>query len=92
LQEDPRNIHLYNRLGIALRQQQKHQEALECYDKALKMDPRNEKIYFNIGILYFDLGDQQRSLDAFRKALKLRPNFPEARNFIKQNFPNQAII
>ena len=91
LREDPRNIHLYNRLGIALRQQQKHQEALECYNKALKVDPRNEKIYYNLGILYFDLGDKEKSLDAFSKALKLRSNFPEARDFIKQNFPNQTI-
>jgi len=89
LKEDPQNIHLYNRLGIALRQQQKHREALDCYDKALKVDPNNEKIYFNIGILFFDLGEKQKSLDAFHKALKLRPNFPEARDFIKQNFPNQ---
>jgi len=86
LQENPRNIHLYNRLGIALRQQQKHQEALECYRQALKVDPRNEKIYYNLGILYFDLGDQENSLDAFRKALKLKPNFPEARDFVKQHF------
>ncbi len=91
LQEDPKNLHLYNRLGIALRQQQKHREALECYDKALKVDPNNEKIYYNIGILFFDLGDKQKSLDAFSKALKLRPNFPEARDFVKQNFPNQPV-
>jgi len=90
LQEDPENIHLYNRLGIALRQQQKHQEALECYHKALKVDPENEKIYYNIGILYFDLGDKKKSLDAFRQALKLRPNFPEARDFVKQNLTDQA--
>jgi tetratricopeptide (TPR) repeat protein len=90
LQEDPKNIHLYNRLGIALRQQQKHQEALECYHKALKVDPKSEKIYYNLGILYFDLGDKEKSLDAFLKALKLRPNFPEARDFVKQNFPNQT--
>lgn len=90
LQEDPKNIHLYNRLGIALRQQQKHQEALECYHKALKVDPRNEKIYYNLGILYFDLGDKRKSLDAFHNALKLRPNFPEARDFVKQNFPSQT--
>lgn len=89
LKEDPKNIHLYNRLGIALRQQQKHREALDCYDKALKVDPNNEKIYYNLGILFFDLGEKQKSLDAFHKALKIRPNFPEARDFVKQNFPDQ---
>ncbi len=86
LQEDPKNIQLYNSLGIALRQQQKHREALDCYQKALQVDPRNEKVYFNLGILYFDIGDKEKSLDAFRKALKLRPDFPEARDFLKHHF------
>lgn len=89
LQEDPKNLNLYNRLGIALRQQQKHQEALDCYHKALKVDPKSEKIYYNLGILYFDIGLKEKSLDAFRKALKLRPNFPEAKDFLKRHFLNQ---
>jgi len=90
LQEDPQNLHLYNRLGIALRQQQKHREALACYQKALKVDPKSEKIYYNLGILYFDLGEKEKSLDAFKKALRLRPKFPEALDFVKRHFQNQA--
>ena len=89
LKEDPQNIQLYNRLGIALRQQQKHQEALDCYHKALKVDPTSDKIYYNLGILYFDLGEREKSLDAFRQALKIRPNFPEARDFLREHFLNQ---
>ncbi|MDD2903153.1 MAG: tetratricopeptide repeat protein [Syntrophales bacterium] len=89
LKEDPQNIQLYNRLGIALRQQQKHQEALDCYHKALKVDPKSEKIYYNLGILYFDLGEREKSLDAFRQALKIRPNFPEAKDFLREHFLNQ---
>jgi tetratricopeptide (TPR) repeat protein len=92
LQEDPKNLHLYNRLGIALRRQQKHQEALDCYHKALKVDPKSEKIYYNLGILYFDIGQKEKSLDAFRNALKLRPNFPEAKDFLKRHFLNQNSV
>ena len=92
LQEEPKNIHLYNRLGIALRQQRKHQEALECYQKALKVDPRSNKTYYNLGILYFDLGEKEKSLDAFKKALKIKPNFPEALEFVKRHFLNQTSV
>ena len=91
LEEDPKNIQLYNRLGIALRQQDKHQEALDCYHKALKVDPNSERIYYNLGILYYDLGEKEKSLDAFRKALKIRPNFPEAREFLKKHFVKQPL-
>lgn len=90
LLEDPHNIQLYNRLGIALRQQQKHQEALDCYHKALEVDPNSEKIYYNLGILYFDLGEREKALDSFKNALKIKPNFPEARDFLKRNFLNLA--
>jgi len=89
IEEDPQNVHLYNRLGIALRQQQKHHTALDCYHKALKIDPNSEKIYYNLGILYFDLGDKEKSLDAFRQALRIRPNFPEARDFLREHFLDQ---
>lgn len=90
LAEEPRNLHLYNRLGIALRRQQKHREALDCYSKALKVDPQSEKIYYNLGILYFDIGEKAKSLEAFSMALKLRPDFPEARSFLARNFVNEA--
>jgi tetratricopeptide (TPR) repeat protein len=90
LAEDPKNLHLYNRLGIALRRQQKHQEALECYQKALKVDSRSDKIYYNLGILYFDLGEKAKALEAFRTALRLRPDFPEARAFLERHFANGA--
>lgn len=86
LKDDPSNLHLFNRLGIALRRQQKHQEALKCYQEALKVDPKSEKIHYNLGILYFDLGEREKSLESFRQALKLRPDFAEAREFLRQHF------
>ena len=45
----PHDVHLYNRLGVALRRQHKHRQALECYQQALKLDSRNEKVHFNLG-------------------------------------------
>ena len=88
IQNQPDNVHLYNRLGIALRRQNKHQEALECYQIALDLAPANEKVYFNLGILYFDLGNQEKALQAFHTALRLRPDFVEAQQFIDSHLLN----
>lgn len=85
----PRDAHLYNRLGVSLRRQQKHQQALESYQKALKLDPDNEKVHFNLGVLYFDLGIKDKALRAFRKAVSLRPGFTEAWDFLQANFPTE---
>jgi len=46
--------------GVALRGQQKHHQALQCFEKALQLDPQNEKVHFNLGVLYFDLGKKTR--------------------------------
>jgi CheY-like chemotaxis protein len=87
----PHDVHLYNRLGVALRRQQKHSQALECYQQALKLDPKNEKVHFNLGVLYFDLGEKEKALKAFRAALKIHPTFTEAQDFLQRHFPAEQV-
>jgi two-component system chemotaxis response regulator CheY len=87
----PGDVHLYNRLGVALRRQQKHQQALEYYQQALKLDARNEKVHFNLGVLYFDLGEKDKALDAFKTALNIRPQFAEAQDFLKRHFATEEL-
>jgi tetratricopeptide (TPR) repeat protein len=88
IDDRPHDAVLYNRLGVALRRQQKHRQALDCYQQALKLDPRNEKVYFNLGVLYFDLGEKEKALEALRVALKLHPDFPEAQDFLQRHYSN----
>lgn len=85
----PQDANLYNRLGVSLRRQHKHQQALEAYHKALRLAPDNEKIHFNLGVLYFDLGMKDKALDAFKKAVSLRPDFTEASDFLYRHFPSE---
>jgi len=73
--------------GVALRGQQKHHQALQCFEKALQLDPQNEKVHFNLGVLYFDLGKKNQAWEAFRQALNLCPDFVEAQNFLERHFP-----
>ena len=86
IDDAPQNVHLYNRLGVAYRRQQKHRQALDCYQQALELDPANEKVYFNLGVLYFDLEEKDKALEAFQVALKLRPDFTEAQDFLQRHF------
>lgn len=88
IQAQPKNVYLYNRLGIALRRQHKHQEALKCYQTALSLAPENEKVYYNLGVLYFDLGQTDQALQAVKTALRLCPDFPEAKDFLSRHFPS----
>jgi DNA-binding response OmpR family regulator len=87
----PQDAHLYNRLGVALRRQQKHRQALEYYHQALKLDPKNEKVHFNLGVLYFDLGERDRAREAMDLALKLQPHFSEAQDFLHRYLTPKAL-
>lgn len=91
IEATPQDVHLYNRLGVALRRQQKHQQALEYYQQALKLDSRNEKVHFNLGVLYFDLGEKDKALQAFKVALQIRPHFTEAQDFLKRHFKAEEL-
>uniref|UniRef100_A0A7C3UWM2 Response regulator n=1 Tax=Desulfobacca acetoxidans TaxID=60893 RepID=A0A7C3UWM2_9BACT len=87
----PHDVHLYNRLGVALRRQQKHQQALEYYQQALNLDSNNEKVHFNMGVLFFDLGEKDKALEALGIALQINPAFTEAQDFLQRHFPAAAL-
>lgn len=78
------NIHLYNRLGIALKKQEKWEKAVVEYQKALKIEPKNAIIFYNIGMVYLEwnkiAGEKKENAVKFLKqALEINPNFKEAK-------------
>ncbi len=40
-------LHIYNRLGISLREEGKYQDAVKEYDKAIKIDKKDPALHFN---------------------------------------------
>lgn len=78
------NIHLYNRLGIALRHQKKWQEAIEEYEKALKVEPRNDTLYYNMGMAYMDGAKKEEAVQRFKKALEINPNFEGPKKMLEK--------
>lgn len=71
-------VALYNRWGIALRKQEKHLEAIQKYEAALKIEPDNPEIYFNIAKAQFESGDEGRNtVKKFEKCFSLDPTLKE---------------
>lgn len=62
------------RLANLLYDQQRFQEAVDWYEKALKLDPRNVNARTDLGTSYFNLGRPQQALDQYRKSLEIEPN------------------
>jgi tetratricopeptide (TPR) repeat protein len=82
LEANPQNLHLYNRLGIALRRQGKHAEAEQCYRKALKFHPDNAITHYNLGVLHMQTKALIKATQSFQRALELDPGFKEAREML----------
>lgn len=68
------HIHIYNRLGIALRKQKKHKKAIENYEKALKIQPDDAILHYNQTKAFFFNGEEEIAIDKLNKAFHIHPN------------------
>ena len=69
---------MQNHLGLALRNQGKHKEALTYYGKALKLKPDYYEAMNNLAVTYEMLGDNKKAKLFYKKALSLKPSYAEA--------------
>jgi tetratricopeptide (TPR) repeat protein len=66
-----------NRLGIALAQQGKLDEAIALYQRALAMEPQSSVTHFNLGNAQRQQGRFAEAAEHFREVLRLKPRDAE---------------
>ncbi|MBI4827756.1 MAG: tetratricopeptide repeat protein [Nitrospinae bacterium] len=76
------SVHVYNRLGIALRRKKRYDEAIKEYQKALKVAPNDEAIYYNMGRAWLEMGDYAKAEESLARALELDADFTECRELL----------
>ncbi|XP_055587405.1 small glutamine-rich tetratricopeptide repeat-containing protein beta-like [Uranotaenia lowii] len=64
--------------GNSLMKEEKYQEALNTYSKAICLDATNPVFYCNRAAAYSRLGDYQRAADDCRMSLRYDPNYSKA--------------
>ncbi len=81
------HIHLYNRMGIALRKQKKFNEAITNFAKAIKINSDDANLRYNLAKAYYLKGEEIISIEKLLKAFELdsdlRFKFEEDGNFSK---------
>lgn len=60
--------------GVELQTQEKYEEAVNAYEKAVKIDSVFAFAYDNLGISYRKLGNYEKALNAYETSLALEPN------------------
>jgi tetratricopeptide (TPR) repeat protein len=80
---NPKSTNIFNKLGIALRQSKKFEEAERFYHEALVTSPDNEYILFNLGRVYIDWRQWKNVEKTALKALEINPDFVEAQKMLR---------
>ena len=81
IDSNPKVVFLYNLMGLILVEQKEIAQALEYYEKGIKIDSNFAEIYNNMGVLFFKnrySGNAKKIEDLYKRSISLNKNFPEA--------------
>ena len=96
LTEYPKEAYLYNSLGLVLTYLNRTDEALENFNKGLKIDPSYALIYNNMGTIFFNKKEYSKAENFYKKSCEFNNKLAEPRNnlgnlYIKLNDYKNAI-
>ncbi len=74
IQKDPTDFNSTVQLGNTYYDAQQYPQAIQYYEKALKIQPNNPDVITDLGTAYWYTGDSDQALTRFKQSLKLRPN------------------
>lgn len=63
------------RKGNSLYEAKRFEEAIHCYDQAVKFDPSNVRIWNNRGLSFDGLGQREEAIFCYTKALEINPKY-----------------
>ncbi len=64
--------------GVNLHHQDKHEEAMKYFDKAIELQPENAEAWYYKGMTLLKSDKDEESIKYFDKAIELKPNYPDA--------------
>ena len=73
---------IFNLLGIVKRREGNVEDALTCFENAVKLSCTDHRLYFNIALCYNSLNRTDEAIDRLRKALNIFPKYIRAKNLL----------
>lgn len=73
--DEPDSDEIYNNKCLTLINLNRFNEAIECYDKALKINPNNVKAWNNKAFALHNLNRLDEAIECYDKSLEIDPNF-----------------
>ena len=78
----PKEMNLYIIQGASNAALGKFRQAINCYEKIIKIEPNSTIAYFNIAVIYDTLDLPKKSIVNYKKALEKKPDYADAYNNI----------
>lgn len=78
VKEDPKIAMAWNKLGILAEKENRKDEAIICYEKALEAEPDFADALFNLAKVNLLLGDLEQANQNLERLLKIHPSYPLA--------------
>ena len=78
-EERPKDLHVYNKMGITARKEKNFALALDSYDRALFFNPFDSVLFYNKAMVCVAKSDFGECLNLLEKALEYNSDFLEAR-------------
>ena len=80
IKKAPKKARSHNNLGVALAEEHKLDEAITCYEKAIRLDRFYSDPLSNIAAAFSLKGELEKAINALRHAIYINPYYPEAFN------------
>lgn len=82
LEANPDAIHLYNRVGIALRKLERYETAEKYYKKALEIAGKDIGLLFNLSRLYIEWKQWFKAEKVAKLVVRIAPDFAEGKKIL----------
>jgi len=76
LKQNPNRFETIVKLGNLYYDGQQYQDAIQYYQKAIKMQPENSDVRTDLGTAYWYQGDADKAIAEFNTALRYKPTHP----------------
>ena len=80
IQNAPKKARAYNNYAVAIAEQQRYEEAIPYFRKAIKLDRYYPDPWSNIAVCYSCVKKIDVAIDCLKQAITINPNYPEFYN------------
>ncbi|MEK7250170.1 MAG: tetratricopeptide repeat protein [Bacteroidota bacterium] len=82
----------YNNFGMAQVEKRMYDEALQSFEKALKLRPDYGEAMWNMGIVYNKLGKTEKAIASYKRVIEIQPDYLDSYINLGTEYLNKGLV